>query len=297
MTLLALTFVVFGLMYLAPGDPAEKRLLSQGIAVTREMLTAERERLGLFRPFLTRFGEWLFAVLRGDLGVSFKDDLPVLPKLLAALQNTAILAGASLALSLLVAFPLSILCAYRKGRLSDHVIGLFSFLGNSLPSFLLSVLLMYFLCIRIDLFPVIATGDFSGLILPVLSLAIPMTGRFIRLFRAELLLQLSMEYVTGLRNRGLKERYIIRNILHNALGHLLVLIGLQIGSLFSGSVVIETIFRWPGIGKLVMDAITARDYPVIQGFVLLIGAIYLLINQLTDVVMKKLDPRIEVRYD
>lgn len=289
--LIILSFLVFALLYIAPGDPAEKRLTSQGVAVTKEVLDAERERLGLLRPFIVRYGEWLFGIFRGDLGVSFKDDMPVAPKLAAGLQKTLILASASLILSLIISFPAAVIAAWNRNRLPDHIVRLLSFIENSLPNFLISVLLMYLLCIKIKAFPVIAAGNLQGLFMPVISLAIPMTGRFVRQIRAEFIAQLSEDYVAGMRMRGVKERYIILNVSRNSLGHIFTIIALQIGTLMGGSVVIENIFRWPGIGKLVMESITARDYPVIMGFVLIMGTIYVLINQLADVCFHTLDPR------
>lgn len=292
--LVILSFLVFLLMYLAPGDPAEKRLTSQGVAVTKQVLDAERERLGLLKPFLERYAEWLFGVVRGNFGVSFKDDMPVAPKLLQGLKNTSILALSSLIISIVISFTLGIVSAEKKNGITDHIIRVFSFVSNSLPNFLIAVLLMYFLCIRLSLFPVIAKGDFQGLFMPVISLAIPMTGRFVRQMRAEFMAQLSEDYVTGMRGRGVKRRFILFNVIRNSLGHIFTIVALQIGTLMGGSVVIESIFRWPGIGKLVMDSITARDYPVIMGFVVIMGTIYVLINQLSDVLCHKLDPRTQL---
>ncbi len=289
--LVILSFFVFALLYIAPGDPAEQRLPSQGVVVTKEVLDGERERLGLLKPFLVRYGEWLICVVRGDFGVSFKDDLPVAPKLTQGLKNTCILALSSLLLSLVVSYLFAIVSVIKKNGAVDHLVRVFSFISNSLPNFLISVMLMYFLCIKMDLFPVIAKGDFQGLFMPVLSLAIPMTGRFIRQMRAEFLSQMSEDYVTGMRGRGIKTRYIMVNIIRNSLGHIFTIVALQIGTLMGGSVVIETIFRWPGIGKLVMDSITARDYPVIMGFVIIMGTIYVVINQLSDWISHVLDPR------
>ena len=205
--LLVLSFLTFLLMYLAPGDPAEKRLSSQGVAVTKEMLQAEQERLGLMRPFMTRYGEWIVGILHGDFGDSFKDDQPVAPKLIAGLKNTAILALASLLLALLVSVPLGIIAAVRRNSIIDHIVRLLSFIGNALPNFLISVLLMYFLCILLNLFPVVASGSFQGLFLPAVSLAIPMAGRFTRQIRTEIMEQLDQpetetddHYSIGLSN-------------------------------------------------------------------------------------------------
>ncbi len=290
--LLILSFLVFGLMVLAPGDPAEKRLTSHGVAVTNEMLQAERERLGLLRPFFTRYGEWLGGVLQGDWGVSFKDDLPVAPKLAAGFRNTVQLSVMSLILALAISIPLSVISVRKKGGMADRLIRVLTFFGNSMPNFLLAVLLMYLLCIRLNIFSVVADGSWIGLFLPALSLAIPVSSRFIRQIRAELLLELNQDYVTGMRARGVKESFILfRNVLRNSLGHILTITGLQIGTLLGGSVVIETIFRWPGLGKLAMDAITARDYPVILGFVLIMGTVYMVINLITDLSCAVLDPR------
>ena len=292
--LIVLSLLTFALMYIAPGDPAEKRLSSQGIAVTKEMLNAERQRMGLLRPFFVRYGEWLIGILRGDFGISFKDDMPVAPKLVLGLRNTSVLATASLIFSLIISIPLGIMSAVKKNSILDHIVRQFSFVSNSLPNFLISVLLMYFFCIRFNLFPVIADGSLYGMILPVLSLGIPISGRFIRQIRAEVLTQLSEDYVVGLRLRGVNEiDILLRNVFHNAMGHIFTIIALQIGTLMGGSVVIETIFRWPGIGKLVMDSINARDYPVIMGFVLIMGTIYVGVNFISDIINKLVDPRIE----
>ena len=291
--LIVLSFLTFLLMYLAPGDPAEKRLSSQGVAVTKEVLRAEQERMGLLRPFMVRYGEWLSGILHGDWGISFKDDMPVAPKLTAGLQKTTILAFASLIVSLVVSVPLGIASAVKKNNVFDHIVRLLSFIGNSLPNFLISVLLMYFFCIRLNLFPVVASGSVQGLCLPALSLAIPMAGRFTRQIRTEIMEQLDQEYVTGLRARGVREKDIlINNVLRNASGHIFTIVALQIGTLMGGSVVIETIFRWPGIGKLVMDSISARDYPTIMGFVLIMGTIYVVINFISDTLYHVLDPRV-----
>ena len=162
-----------------------------------------------------------------------------------------------------------------------------------MPGFLLSVLLMYLFCVRLRLLPVLADRSLKGLLLPGLSLAIPLCSRFLRQFRAEMLEQLGRSYVNGAVTRGVKARYILfRNVLHNASISILTIVGLSVGSLLGGSVVIETIFRWPGLGKLAMDAIRDRDFPVIQGFVLLTAVIYVGINLLTDIAYHWVDPRV-----
>ncbi len=291
--LLALSFLTFLLMYISPGDAATKKLYAQGIAVSEEVLLKTRQDMGLDRPFLVQYGDWALGILRGDLGASFKDGLPVAGKLWKGLKNTLVLTGVSLLAALAVSLPLSILTALRKDGFWDHLVRFLSFVGNSLPNFLISVLLMYFLCVRWRLLPVVADNSFQGLLLPCLALGIPVCGRFTRQFRAELLEQLGREYVSGARARGVRARYILfRNVLHNASISILTIVGLSVGTLLGGSVVIETVFRWPGLGKLAMDAITARDYPVIQGFVLLTATLYVLINLFTDVAYHWIDPRL-----
>jgi len=290
--MLAVSFLTFLLMYLSPGDAAMKKLNAQGIAVSDEVLEKTRESMGLNRPFLVQYGDWALHALRFDLGDSFKDGFPVAGKLLKGLRQTAVLTISSLVLSLLISLPLGIVTALKKDSLLDIVIRFFSFIGNSLPNFLISVLLMYYLCVKAHLLPVIADNSLRGLILPCLALSIPLCGRFIRQFRAEILEQLSKPHTAGAMIRGVKGRYILRDVLHNASISILTIVGLSIGTLLGGSVVIETIFRWPGLGKLAMDAITNRDYPVIQGFVLFTSTIYVVINLVTDISYRWIDPRL-----
>ncbi|MBQ1595947.1 MAG: ABC transporter permease [Clostridia bacterium] len=294
--LLGITFLTFLLLYIAPGDPAQKRLSSNsGVAVTQEQIDNMREEMGLNRPFLVQYGSWLGHALTGDLGTSYKDSMPVSGKLGPAFRRTLILAGVSLLISLLVSIPTGILSAVYRGSFSDHLFRLLSFVGNSLPNFLLSILLMYFLCIKVDLFPVIATGSVQGLFLPALALAIPMASRFVRQIRAEVLEELGRDYVTGLTARGVRSSWVLfRNVLRNASSSILTIVALAVGTLMGGSVVVESIFNWPGIGKLAMDSISARDYPVIQGFVLIMAVVYVLVNLLTDLCHHWLDPRVEL---
>lgn len=290
--MLAVSFLTFLLMYLAPGDAAMKKLYAQGVAVSDEVLEKTREDMGLNRPFLVQYGDWALHALRLDLGASFKDGFPVADKLAKALRYTSVLTISSLALSLLVSLPLAILTALHKDSVPDYLIRFLSFIGNSLPNFLISVLLMYYLCVRARLLPVVADGSMRGLVLPCLALSIPICARFIRQFRAELLEQLGKPHVAAAVTRGVRRHYILRGVLRGASISILTIVGLSVGTLLGGSVVIETIFRWPGLGKLAMDAITNRDYPVIQGFVLFTSTIYVMINLLTDISYRWIDPRL-----
>ncbi len=290
--MIAVSFLTFLLMYLSPGDAAAKKLNAQGVAVSEEIIEKTREEMGLNRPFLVQYGDWALKALRGDLGESYKDGFAVAGKLAKGLRYTSILALTSLALAFLVALPLAILTALNKDSLLDDITRLFSFAGNSLPNFLISVLLMYFLCVKAKLLPLTANESVKGLIMPCLALSIPICGRFIRQFRAEFLEQLGRPYVSGAMLRGVKQRYVLGSVLHNASISILTIVGLSIGTLLGGSVVIETIFRWPGLGKLAMDAITNRDYPVIQGFVLFTSTVYVVINLIIDICYSWIDPRL-----
>ena len=290
--MIAVSFLTFLLMYLSPGDAAAKKLNAQGVAVSEEIIEKTREEMGLNRPFLVQYGDWALKALRGDLGESYKDGFAVAGKLAKGLRYTSILALTSLALAFLVALPLAILTALNKDSLLDDITRLFSFAGNSLPNFLISVLLMYFLCVKAKLLPLTANESVKGLIMPCLALSIPICGRFIRQFRAEFLEQLGRPYVSGAMLRGVKQRYVLGSMLHNASISILTIVGLSIGTLLGGSVVIETIFRWPGLGKLAMDAITNRDYPVIQGFVLFTSTVYVVINLIIDICYSWIDPRL-----
>ena len=291
--LIALSFLTFLLMYLSPGDAAMKKLNAQGIPVSQEVLEKTREEMGLNRPFIVQYGDWALKALRGDLGNSFKDGTSVNAKLSKALGFTLKLALTSLIISLVISLPLAFLTAVKKDTPLDYIVRFLSFIANSMPNFLISILLMYLFCIKLQLLPVVADQSFKGLLLPSVALSIPMIGRFVRQFRAEILEQLSKSYVSGAASRGVKSRYILFNdVLHNASITILTIVGLSIGTLMGGSVVIETLFRWPGLGKLAMDAITNRDYPVIQGFVLFTAVLYVIVNLITDICYHWVDPRV-----
>ncbi len=293
--LLAITLMVFTLMYLTPGDPALWKLTSQGSAVTPELLAAERHEMGLDRPFFVRYFDWVINIVQGDFGSSYADDQPVAVKLMKALGYTGALAAASTLLSVLIAIPIGVYTAIRKDSIFDNVVRIFTFTGNAMPNFLIALLLIFLFCIKVKAFPVIATASLKGMFLPTLALSIPMISRFARQTRADVMNQLSEEYVIGMHARGVKERIILfRNVLHNSLGSIITIVSLQIRVLIGGSVVTEMIFRWPGVGNLMMNSITARDYPVVQGAVLILSTLQVLINLLTDLSYYIIDKRISM---
>lgn len=292
--LLGITFLTFALLSLAPGDPAQKKLSAQGVAVSREILEETRREMGLDRPWGLRYINWLSGLIHGDMGNSYKDGTPVAGKLIKAMKYTGILSFCAFLSALVISIPLGVYCGVKKNGLFDRVMRWLCLAGNAVPGFLLAVLLMYFFCLRIQAFPVIAKGSVKGLFLPTLTLALPLSCRLIRQVRASVLNQMGMEYIDGAKARGVLKPYIlIFHILRNAMISILTVAGLSFGTLLGGSVVIETIFMWPGMGKLVMDSITARDYPVIQGFVMVMAVIYVVINLIVDICYHLLDPRLE----
>lgn len=292
--LFGVTFLTFALLCLAPGDPAQKKLSAQGMAVTNDVLLETRKEMGLDRPWILRYASWLSDLLHGDMGNSYKDGTPVAGKLVKAMKYTGILAISAFLLALVISLPLGIYGGVKKDGFLDRIIQLFCLAGNAVPGFLLAVLLIYLFCIRLKVFPIIAKGTVQGLFLPTLTLALPLASRLTRQVRASVLNQMEMEYVDGAKARGVLKLYIlIFHILRNAMISILTVFGLSIGTLLGGSVVIENIFMWPGMGKVVMDSITARDYPVVQGFVLVMAMIYVIINLLVDISYHLLDPRLE----
>jgi peptide/nickel transport system permease protein len=279
-------------MFLSPSDPVEMLLQAQGIPVSPEVVSAMRVRMGLDRPFLEQYFAWLWRFLRGDMGVSLIDGEPVWLMLKSAIPRTLLLTASSVLVTVVLSVPLGVLTAVRQNRFSDYLIRFLSFLGNAMPSFLLSLLLLYLFALRLGLLPVLAGGSVKGLILPTLALALPMSGRYIRQVRAAILEQLGKRYVAGAISRGVRARTVlIRSVLRNAMTTILTLISLSVGSLLGGTAAVERIFAWRGMGYMVMDAIFMRDYPVIQAFVVWMTILYVVINLLTDLSYALFDPR------
>ncbi len=289
--LFGVTILTYGLMYLSPQDPVEVMLQGQGTAPTPEVVQAMRHQLGLDRPFLLQYLDWLGKFLRGDMGVSYVDGTSVAKKLAGALPNTLILTATSVVLTMLFSVPLGILTAVKQGKPTDFIIRLFCFIGNSLPNFIISLLLLYVLALKLGWFPVLSNGSWDSLVLPTLALAIPMTGKYIRQVRSAVLEQLGKPYVDGARSRGLSSGVILFSyVLRNAMSTIITLMAMSVGSLLGGTAAIEIIFSLPGMGYMVCSAVLARDYPVIQAFVVCMSLIYVLMNLLTDLFYVCMDP-------
>lgn len=290
--LLGVTFLTYALMFISPADPVEMLLQAQGIPVSDEVAEAMRAKAGLDKPFLVQYFTWLRNFICGDMGTSLIDGSSVVAALRAALPKTLLLTLSSVVVTIVLSVPLGILAAVRQNRASDYIIRFLSFLGNAMPSFLLSLLLMYFIALRLNWLPVLAAGTAKGLILPTLALAIPMTGKYVRQVRAAVLEQLGKSYVDGAVSRGVPVKTVLlRDVLGNAMLTIITLMALSIGSLLGGTAAVECIFSWRGLGFMVMDAIIMRDYPMIQAFVVWMSVIYVLINLLADISYYFLDPR------
>ncbi len=292
--LIIISFVSFGLMNLAPGDPAEAILTSQGAVVTSEVLESTRVEMGLDKPFLVQYLNWMKNCLKGDFGISYSTGVSVKEELFKHLPYTITLTATAMAITILVSIPVGIIAAINKDKFIDYIIRTISFIGNSIPGFFLALILLLVFSLKLRWFPILSESGIKSIILPSITLAIPMISKYIRQIRVVVIEELEKDYVRGARSRGINEAGILYfNVLKNIMITIITLVGLSIGSLMGGSAVIEAIFVWPGIGSLALNAIFNRDYPVIQGYVLWMAIIFVLINLITDLLYKFIDPRIE----
>lgn len=294
-TLIGVSFLTFCLTYLSPGDPAAMVLEASDTIVSQEVLEQTREEMGLNKPFLVQYGNWVWGVLHGDMGMSYSGKKPVEDKLMEGFAGTVLLAITTIILILLISIPLGIFSAVHRNKIPDFIVRVFSFIGVSMPSFWVGLILLYIFGLKLGLFP-IATASISlnGIVLPALTLAIYQSAKYTRQVRTVILDELNQDYVIGARARGLSESAILwKHILPNAILPLITLLGMSIGWLLGGIAVIETVFAWPGLGRMAVYAITMRDYPLIEGFVLWIAIVYTVINFLVDLSYTYLDPRLK----
>ncbi len=285
--------MVFLLLHLVPGDPVELMLGDSARAADREAL---RHALGLDRPVAAQFVDYFAGLARLDLGESLYSRRPVAEVLWERLPATLELAVAALVFAVALALPLGVMAARHRNRPADTMAMGFSLLGVSIPNFWLGPLLILFFSLSLGLTPVSGRSGWSSLLLPALTLGASLAAVLARMVRSSLLEVLSEDFVRTGRAKGLSERALLwRHALPNAGLPVLTLLGLQLGNLLGGAVITETVFSWPGLGSLMVEAIQKRDYPLVQGCVLLVSLTYVLVNTLTDLLYARVDPRI--RFD
>jgi peptide/nickel transport system permease protein len=293
--MLGVSIVTFALINLAPGDPAEIILRSEGVEPTREAVDALREELGLNDPVYVQYLRWLWNLLHFDLGTSFRTGMPVAEEILSRFPATMELTFAALAFMVLLALPTGILAVLYRHTFIDHLSRFGALIGASMPNFWQGLMLIYFFAVVWDIFPVMGRGGPGHLVLPAITLGFSMAAVYTRVLRAGMLDVLGQEYIKVARAKGLKEKWVIgRHALKNALLPAVTLLGMSTGHLLGGTVIVETIFAWPGVGKFAVDAIFNRDYPVIQGYALFMALVFVLANLLVDIVYVFLDPRIRL---
>ena len=293
---IGISVIAFALANLTPGDPARLALQRElGRQPTTEETAAAQEQMGLNDPAPVRYVRWLGDALTGDLGTSYRTGQPVLDSLIDRFPNTLKIAGIGLILAIIIAIPLGVLAAvYQRGPI-DHVSRVVALLGASMPSYWVAYLLILLFSVQLSLLPVAGSQTWQHAIMPALTLGIGGSASLMRLSRSEMLETLNQDYIRTARAKGLHTRtLLIRHALRNTMIPISTVLGMRFAGMLGGAVIVETIFSWPGIGKLVVDAIFDRDYPMIQGFVIFMGTAFLVINLIVDLGYGLIDPRIRM---
>jgi ABC-type dipeptide/oligopeptide/nickel transport system permease component len=285
--------LVFSLIHLVPGDPVQAML---GESASPIDVADMRARLGLDRPLLVQYASFMGGALRGDLGRSLRTNEPVTSAIAARMPATLELAVAAMTIAVLIAIPLGILAAVRAGTSVDHAATTLALVGISMPNFWLGPLLAIVFAVELGWLPVSGRGTLAHLVLPAVTLGASLAAIVARMTRASMLEELRELYVLAARARGVsRPRAVLTHAFRNSLIPIVTVLGLQFGSVLTGAIITETIFAWPGVGRLLVQSITARDYPAVQGCILLIAITYVSVNLVVDVLYGVLDPRI--RYE
>lgn len=293
---IGISLFAFVLANLTPGDPARLALQREiGGQPTAEQVEEARERLGLDHPAPVRYVQWVTDALTGDLGTSYRTGTPVLQSLADRFPTTLQIAGLGLALSIAIAIPVGVLAAVYRQSGIDHASRVLALVGASMPSYWVAYLLILLFSVRLGWLPVAGSSTWQHALLPAVTLGIGGSASLMRLVRSEMLETLGQDYVRTARSKGLTPNaVVVRHALRNALIPTTTVIGMRFAGMLGGAVIVETIFSWPGIGKLIVDAIFDRDYPMIQGFVVFMGTAFLLINLIVDIGYGIIDPRVRV---
>ena len=292
--LFGISFLTFGLTYLSPGDPAEIMLTECGNLPTPELLAKTRAELGLDKPFLVQYGNWLKGVVTGDMGISYSFKVPVIDKLVSCFWPTLELALLSLAIMILVSVPLGILAAVHQNKWCDYMVRALTFLGVSIPSFWIGLILLRVFGVNLRWVSVSGgSTDFKSMIMPAITLAISMSAKYTRQVRIAVLDELRKGLCDRPGGAAQRAKFSGGMSSPNAMLPLVTLLGLSLGSLLGGTTVVEMIYNWPGMGAMAVKAISCRDYPLVQGYVLWIALLYMCINLVVDLSYRRLDPRLK----
>jgi len=294
--LLGVAFLVFTMLWLAPGDPVVALLGDSAQGIGSDALAELRRSYGLDRPFLVQFGSYLGDVLRGDLGESIRSSQTVLSEITSRFPATLALAGSAMLVAIVIGMVFGVLAAVYRGTIVDHVAVVIALLGVSIPVFWSGLVLMLVFSLHLDWLPASGFGSWRHLLMPAAAVGFSSAAFIARITRASLIEALRQDYVRTARSKGLSSRAVrLKHALRNALLPVITVVGLQFGGLLGGAVLTETVFAWPGVGRMLVDAIRTRDMPLVQGTVLFIAVVFILVNLVVDLSYAALNPK--VRYE
>lgn len=283
-------------MKAAPGDPVRYILNIDDVSISDEQIEELREELGFTKPLYIQYWNWLLRFFQLDLGHSYMTNQPVIHELVDKFPATLTLTFSSLIVMTVISVPIGTLAAIYKNKWIDHVSRIFALIGASVPSFWLGLLFIQFFSVKLGLFPSMGKGTFLHLILPSVTLGIALSAVYVRLLRSSLLESLGQDFIRSAKARGLsRKRIFLFHAFRSSLMPVITIFGVSLGSLLGGTVIIEVLFAYPGIGKLVVEAIVRRDYPIIQGYILFMGLFVVLINLLVDFSYRYLNPEIRLK--
>ena len=289
--LIGISFLSFALISLSPSNPAEVALRVNEIVPTEEAVRAMEEQLGTNKPYIERYVTWLTDSLQGDFGNSYVNNKPVATLIGQAIPNTIKLAFVALLITIVFSVLVGILCAVYEGSFGDKLARALVFVGTAMPSFWVGLLLIWIFSVKLNLFPTSGMERPSSIVLPAIILALAYISTYVRLIRNNMVQNKHENYVYYARIRGLKETTIIKHIFKNSLQSSLTALGMSIPKLIAGTVIVENIFAWPGVGRVCVDAIFNRDFPVIQAYILLMAVLFVICNLLVDIFSVAIDPR------
>ncbi len=287
------TLLTSGMIHLSPVDPAEAYLAAAHIQPTDEILAQKRQEFGLDQPFYKQYINSIIKIIQLDFGNSYVSKMPVWDEVTSKIPATIQLALGSLLIAVVCSVPLGFLAGVKKNSVIDYISRLLSYMGASIPSFWLGYILIFFFSVKLNLFPVEGIGTWQHLVLPSITLAVPLVAMYTRLLRASVLENLQEPYVLFARTRGIKETIIMaKHVLRIAISPMITGLGINLGKLLTGAIIVETVFSWPGFGRYFIEAILNRDIPIIQCYVLIAACLFIINNLIVDLIQMYIDPRI-----